>query len=119
MKWPAEVYQFRRGSKDSAKIAGYLADRVKADSLSLATQLKSVATIVDQVQCLMARPPRCSPRSRPLRLRSPRGKPCRGSRTEPAMNVVASDAGRKIHTDALKSLIGGRNIKPQDCLFLG
>jgi hypothetical protein len=50
MRWSARVYQFRRGSKDSAKIAGYLADRVKADSLSLAPQLKSVATIVDQLE---------------------------------------------------------------------
>jgi hypothetical protein len=56
MKWPAQVYQFRRGSKNSAKIAEYLADRVKADSLSLATQLKSVATIVDQLQCYNGSP---------------------------------------------------------------
>jgi hypothetical protein len=35
------------------------------------------------------------------------------------MNVVGSDAGRKIHADALKSLIVGRKMKPEDCLFLG
>jgi hypothetical protein len=56
MKWPAQVYQFRRGSKNSAKIAEYLADRVKADSLSLAPQLKSLATIVDHSSAIMASP---------------------------------------------------------------
>jgi hypothetical protein len=119
MKWPARVYQFRRGSKDSAKIAEYLADRVKADSLSLATQLKSAATVVGQLERYNGLDLPGFPRSRPLHLRSPRGKPCRGSRAEPAMNVVASDAGRKIHADALKLLIGGRKMKPKDCLFLG
>jgi hypothetical protein len=63
MRWSARVYQFRRGSKDSAKIAGYLADRVKADPLSLAPQLKSVATIVAHSSATMASPSRVSPRS--------------------------------------------------------